>query len=367
MSGYPLNSGDIMYQKFLKNFAVTAGILLVLAAGLVILFDPFFHYHEPVGPLKAVLTKKEYQSIGTIRNFSYDSLILGSSTAENFNNRWFDDAFGVTTVKAIKSSGITAQLDYYLKQGFENREIKAVFYSLDLFALGGDPDTVFPDESMPLYLYDNNPFTDVKYVLNKDVIFEDIPYMLAETFLDDYDEGTSYNWAQYKTFSREEALRNYSRPEEIQPVKAEEEYKDFVDGNVALLVKQVEMHPETTFIFFYPPYSMLWWDNMYRSGELGQSMYAARTSMERLLDYGNVRMYYFQNDREIILDLDNYMDPVHFTAEINQYMVEQMKEDNYRLTRENYQEKLAQMQELVEEILENKTLFLYNDRMIEKV
>lgn len=93
-----------------------------------------------------------------------------------------------------------------------------------------------------------------------------------------------------------------------------------------LLVKRVEQHPDTMFYFFYPPYSMLWWDNMYRSGEQEQVMYAAGTSAERLLGYENVRMYYFQNDRDIILDLDQYMDPVHFTAEINQYMVEQMKE-----------------------------------------
>jgi hypothetical protein len=229
-----------------------------------------------------------------------------------------------------------------------------VFYSLDLFALGGDPDIEFPDESMPLYLYDRNPFTDVNYVLNKDVIFEDIPYMLAETFLDDYDEGTSYNWAQYKTFSKEEALSHYDRPEEIAPMKAEEEYKEFVDGNVELLVKRVEQHPDTMFYFFYPPYSMLWWDNMYRSGEQEQVMYAAGTSAERLLGYENVRMYYFQNDRDIILDLDQYMDPVHFTAEINQYMVEQMKEDNYRLTEENYREELDKMRKLAEEIREKE-------------
>lgn len=229
-----------------------------------------------------------------------------------------------------------------------------VFYSLDLFALGGDPDIEFPDESMPLYLYDRNPFTDVNYVLNKDVIFEDIPYMLAETFLDDYDEGTSYNWAQYKTFSKEEALSHYDRPEEIAPMKAEEEYKEFVDGNVELLVKRVEQHPDTMFYFFYPPYSMLWWDNMYRSGELEQVMYAAGTSAERLLGYENVRMYYFQNDRDIILDLDQYMDPVHFTAEINQYMVEQMKEDNYRFTEENYREELDKMRKLAEEIREKE-------------
>ena len=74
-----------MYRKFLKNFTITAAILFIAAAALVLFFDPFFHYHGPVAPLKAVLTKKEYQSIGTIRNFNYDSLLVGSSTAENFN------------------------------------------------------------------------------------------------------------------------------------------------------------------------------------------------------------------------------------------------------------------------------------------
>ena len=122
-----------------------------------------------------------------------------------------DEAFDATTIKAIKSSGITAQLDYYLTQAFEEREIKNIFYSLDLFALGGDPEAEFPDDSMPLYLYDKNPFNDINYLLNKDVIFEDIPYMLAETFLDDYDEGASYNWAQYKTFGTQEALSHYDR------------------------------------------------------------------------------------------------------------------------------------------------------------
>ena len=341
-----------MYQIFLKRFAWITGLLLLAAAGVVALFDPFFHYHGAVGPLKEVLTKKEYQSIGTLRNFTYDSVIAGSSTAENFNNAWFDQAFGCVSVKAIKSSGVTAQLDYYLREAFEARPVRNVFYSLDLFALSGDPDTVFPDESMPKYLYDRNPFNDVNYLLNKDVIFEDIPYMLAETFLDDYDEGASYNWAQYKVFSREEALLHYDRPAEMQEQKGPEEYRAFIDGNVDLLEQMVRQHPETTFYFFYPPYSLLWWDNMARSGQLEQSFYAAQASMERLLPYENVRMYDFQTEEEIIMNLDLYMDPVHFDAEINRRMVEDMAADKYRLTVDNYRAELERMWMIVERIEE---------------
>lgn len=339
-----------MYGKFIRRFFLVAAVLLLLAAGLVFVFDPFFHYHKPIGPLKAVLTKKEYQVPGTLRNFEYDSVIVGSSTAENFNNRWFDETFGTQSVKAIKSSGVTAQLDYYIRMATEERDLKYVFYSLDLFALSGDPDTEFPDASMPLYLYDSNPFTDVKYLLNKDVIFEDIPYMIAESFLEDYDEGTSYNWAQYHTFSRSDALGNYDRPQEIEEEKSEEEYRPNIDGNIDILERMVRENPDTVFYVFYPPYSLLWWDNMIRSGQLSQSLYAAEASMERLLAYDNVRLYYFQNEEDVILDLDLYMDPIHFNADINRWMVEEMAQDHYRITSENYQQEIEKMKRIAERI-----------------
>lgn len=342
-----------MYRKFLKTFSFIIIFFLTAAAGLVFLFDPFFHYHEPVGPLKAVATKKEYQVIGKLRNFEYDSVIVGSSTAENFNNRWFDDSFGVKSVKIIKSSGVTAQLDYYLQEAFDTGNLKNVYYSLDLFALSGDPELDFPDESMPLYLYDKNPFNDVKYLWNKDVIFEDIPYMIATTFLEDYDEGTSYNWAQYKTFSKKEALSHYVRPEEYQEQIKEEEFRENVDGNIDILEDMIKKHPETEFVFFYPPYSLLWWDNMSRSGLLDQSMYAAKVSVERLLPYENVKLYYFQTEEDIVMNLDLFMDPVHFTADTNHWMVEQIEDDNYRLTVDNYQKELDLMLKISEYIKEN--------------
>ena len=53
---------------------------------------------------------------------------------------------------------------------------------------------------MPLYLYNKNPLDDVKYLFNKHVLFEDIPYMIANSFIGDYDEGDSFNWAKYKDF-----------------------------------------------------------------------------------------------------------------------------------------------------------------------
>ena len=64
--------------------------------------------------------------------------MLGSSVAENYNNRWFDEAFGCTTIKGIKSSASTADLLYYLEEAYQDHELQYVFYNLDLFALGAE-------------------------------------------------------------------------------------------------------------------------------------------------------------------------------------------------------------------------------------
>lgn len=340
------------YIGFIRHFALAAVVLLLLAAAAVVIFDPFYHYHGPVLGLKAVVTKSEYQCIGTIRNFDYDSVLCGSSTAENYNNHWFDEGFGARTVKAIKSSGTTADLKYYLDEAFLTHEIKHVFYSLDLFALEGDPEANFVNASMPLYLFDHNPFNDVKYVWNKDVLFEDVPYLLAMNFAGGYDEGTSYNWWQYKIFSAEETLSHYDRSAEVLSVVGKEEYQPRVDGNLELIAEMAEAHPETEFYFFLPPYSLLWWDSVNRSGQLNEYLYARKQVMERLIAYENVKVYDFQSEDEIILDLDNYMDPVHFSADVNHFMAQEAAKENskYRVTQENQEEMLQKMEALIKRI-----------------
>lgn len=339
-----------MEKQFVKKFTLFSVVLLLLLGGMVILTDPFFHYHAPVGSLKAVVSKGEYQCIGTVENFEYDSILLGSSVAENYNNRWFDEAFGGTTIKGIQRSGTTVNLLYYLDHAIASNKIKNVYYSLDNAALSADPNEVYPNSTMPLYLHNENPFDDVQYIWNKDVLFEHIPYMLAMSFAGNYDEGESYNWAKYKTFSAEGALSNYFRVETISPMMEEAEYKTNIDANITAIENVVKEHPDITFRFICPPYSILWWDNAYRNGETKQALYASEAAAERLLPYENVEMYYFQNQEKVIANLDNYMDTIHFSDVINRAIVDWMKEGKYRLTLDNYKEEIQKMKLLTEKI-----------------
>ncbi len=309
------------YQGFLKNFTISAAAFLVLIAGIVILFDPFYHYHAPLPGLKAVLTDKEYQCIGSLKNFDYDSVLAGSSVAENFNNRWFDEAFDISLIKAIRASGTTGDLCSYMDEAYRSREkrgekITDVFYNLDIAALYADTETTFAATGQPLYLYNDNPFDDIKYLWNKDVLFEKIPLLLADSFLTDYDEGESYNWAKWKTFGLDMVKRAYTPAESVEASVGEDADMDKLEANLTLLTDMVKAHPETEFRFFFPPYSFVWWDEAYRTGVLERNLHGRELAMEALLALPNVRVYDFQEDEEVILNPDNYMDTLHFSADI---------------------------------------------------
>lgn len=333
--------------NFLKKLIVSIFIVGMLAAGTVLFFDPFFHYHKPIRPLKAVLNQAEYQVIGTLRTFDYDSLIAGSSMAENYNNRWFDENFNCKTVKAVKPGANTSDLKYLIDAAYEEREIKNIFYTLDISALTTEIQTHYVNEGMPLYLYNKNPFDDVQYLFNKHIIFKDIPYMIATSFLEDYDEGDSFNWAKYKEFSG----LYYIPTEKKQPEKTIEEYGKYVDYNVSLLEEIVENHPETNFVFLVPPYSSIWWYEADMCGDMEINFYALSSAFEKLLSYENVEIHYFQDMEEIISNLDYYMDLIHYNSDINKKLVDLLKTDTYKVTFDNMEEKLQSMKQLSEKCI----------------
>lgn len=131
---------------------------------------------------------------------------------------------------------------------FEHQELKYVFYNLDPSALVASPETTYELTGCPMYLYDDNYLNDVQYWLNKDVLFEKIPYLIAQSLIGDYDEGNSYNWAQWKNFNSDMILGLYIRKPSIDEMKPETYYQDLLSQNLEILTARIKEHPETQFL-----------------------------------------------------------------------------------------------------------------------
>ena len=341
------------FAGFFKVFAGVSALLAALAAGLVILFDPLYHFHGPLPGMKAVLTDKEYQIPGSLRNFDYDAVIAGSSMTENSDNALYDELFGVKSVKAVRSSGSTADLCWYLDLAFESRDVRAVFYSQDLFALDAPCQISFKETGCPMYLYGRNPLNDVKYLLNGDVLFEKIPYLIAANTLQDYDEGHSYSWAKGKAFSKEDVLVRYERSEQ-QPMQDAGGAAGRAGENIDLLVQTVREHQGTRFVFFLPPYSAIYWDKLLREGLLDVYLEEQKLAMQALLKEPNAEIYCYQDDVSVITDLDLYCDAMHFLPEINDEIARRIARGEGRVSLKEAEAMPQKMKELTD--LLEKTL-----------
>lgn len=104
------------------------------------------------------------------------------------------------------------------------------------------------------------------------------------------------------------------------------------------VISIVKAHPETTFYFFYPPYSIAHWGMEINNGQLDRTLGAENLITKELLRYDNVRLYSFRCNSELICNLDNYKDAKHYGEWVNSQMLQWMKNDEYRITEENLAE-----------------------------
>lgn len=348
---------------FIRNFATISIVLLLLIAGIVILFDPFFHYHAPFFHLDPVQTKHEYQINGVIQHLEYDSLVLGSSTAMNINNTLLDNFYQCKSIKAVGGNASLSLLCQYMEKAYQYQNLKYVFYSFDVFSLFRELD-IHTSQDQIQYMANQNIFDDVYYLWNKDVLLQEIPDMITSSYLHDYDEGTAYNFWQYESFGTDKVLSFYFPDGEISPMIAEDSSHSTVEKNINYLSELVKAHPDTDFIFFLPAYSILWWDISYRGGITDTYFYELKYSIKELLQYDNVTFYTgLFNDKDTIYNFDYYCDYIHTSEQLNQLSLESFMQGNGKLTLENYEIEIEKMRTILNEfeqrLLEEGTDFLY--------
>ncbi len=339
-------------KKALKHLIRNIVGLLAAVMLVVYLVDPFYQYHAPFFGLPAVLYDRDHQVVGTIRSFEYDSVLLGSSVAENFNTDYLKEQYDCDTLKVIRASGSVADLLYYMDMVHEEQELKRVFWSLDIFALTSSTEVTLYGEEFPRYLHTKSILDDYSYLLNKDVLFMKIPLTFAYGAQGRNSNGQAYDWSADKDFSAAGAMRAYVKPEENLPMQSFEEEKPLIAENIRMVLEEINSHPQTEYTILFPPYSMLWWDSGYVNGISEKYFYVLEQVLPQLIACENVKVYFFMAEKDIVCNLDNYMDMIHYTPAINQFMLEQLDREKYLVDAENQDAVLQEMRQVYEEMIE---------------
>lgn len=333
-------------KKWCIGFIAIVFASLTFVGILTVVVDPYFHYHKPLDSLEYLLDseRQRYINDGIIRNFEYDAIIIGSSMTENFKTSQLDELFDVNSVKACYMGTTYHEIGDNIQKAIENHgEIKMVVTSLDVTRLCDESDAVRDDMgTYPTYLYDENYLNDVQYVLNKDVLLEDI-YGVINNTLDgkgttSFDEYS--NWMEYSVFGEAAVMDSYTRLEvtEANWEAMDEQQARIYDNITENIISVARANTETQFYIFFPPYSICFWDDMSRRGLVGWQTENIKIAAELLLECENIHLYAFYDEYDIVCNLDNYKDIAHYSENINEQILEWMANGEHELTKENIEQ-----------------------------
>ena len=116
---------------FINCIVLLASVLLAIAV-LVVVIDPYFHYHKPFSFLSYRLFEERYVNDGISRHFDYDAMITGTSMTQNFKTSEMDALFGTNAVKAPFSGAGYQELSNHLIRALQrNEKLKTVVWAID--------------------------------------------------------------------------------------------------------------------------------------------------------------------------------------------------------------------------------------------
>lgn len=336
-------------KKWSLACLLLAGSALVLIALMTAVVDPLFHFHGPIKGLSYVLYDERYQNDGIIRHFDYDAVITGTSMAENFKTSQFDELFGTKAVKTPYAGATFRELRENLERAFETHpDIKYVLFSLDQYCLVQDRNAL-TYEDYPTWLYDDELLNDINYLLNMYVLLDRLERTVTYTFrgygVTSFDEYI--NWMNDFTFGKEAVLARYDRPEPAAGVLSfGAEDRAMLKENLAYnILSLTRAHPDTEFYLFFPPYSVVWWDQQQRLGTLDRQIDMQQAAADMLLKEDNIRLFGFCDAFDVTGDLSLYYDTTHYDEDINSWMLKCMRGGVHQLKKDNLADYIARIQE----------------------
>lgn len=288
-----------------KNTAVKwiIGILAAAAAAVLIFIlsifaiDPMFHYHAPLKFLSYPLVNERYQNNGIVKHFDYDSVITGTSMTENFKTSEAQKLFGSDFIKVAFSGGGYTEIGDNLKAAYDSgHEIKYVIWGLDYDKMIYGKNYRYTEKGdFPDYLYNDSSLDDIKY------FFDPVVVKLAGSVVKSTVTGRAAT--SFDVYENWSAGYEYGRNE---------------------VIKSCELNASAS--------------KMQQLTDADRAVVTENLITKELLKYGNVRLYSFRGNSELICNLDNYKDAKHYGEWVNSQMLQWMKNDEYRITEENLAE-----------------------------
>ena len=251
-----------------------------------------------------------------------------------FDTTEVDELFDAQTIKLTYNEATAHNNKAILDVCFQTHpDIKRVILPIDSFTC------IYPSDQynfpLPDYMYNKSFFNSLHYLLNLNIFYhisiKDITGTLQgkrQAAMEASPDELQYNaeWVQNNKLIPWEEYNKFDTTNYLTNTEAN------LSENILPLIDE---HPDTEFIFFTPPYSMLYWYRRIGTGDAFASLESMRTMVKACLRYDNVKIYGFIWDESITTKLESYRDTGHFSPEVHSELLRRIARDEDRVTLEN--------------------------------
>lgn len=342
--------------KWISSFLAGLIFILSLQAAAMYIIDPYQYFRKATfyKPLY-MPDSARYMNPGVIKNFDYDSAIVGNSMTENFLPQQVDKKFGWHTIKLSMEGATSYEMSFVYKALFREGKVKNILTTFDVFA------TELPSDyctyEMPKYLYEDSYSGTLQYLLKYKILKKEVPLLYHNQKSSFTDINQAYYWGDKATYSVDNIKKHFLSIQKInstselkEPVNntLSREYVDHVLSNFNNhIYKYMKENPGVTFHVILSPYSLVYWKYFYYNGVLDEHLECRKEVLAKLLELPNVKVYDFQRDKNLVANYPSYRDMVHYGPGANAHMIEYLNSGRYDLTKDNYIQSCEELEKLV--------------------
>lgn len=345
--------------------------------GYQVVLDPLQIFHKPWWRPTYFVRDLRLQAAGIINNYDFDSLILGTSMAQNFSPDEAGKRFGARFVNLSPSGSSLYERSLILAYALREKGLRNVIFTLDNVGKIGQHNQQYPVEHYSM-LYNRNPFDDVLPYINTRYLYcwnpahrkcrlpektrPDLQSLTEWASIKDHQVrfGGLEKWFAAKnspqiinSFRRiTSAARNIraGKTWHMDGATMERKLAEFRLAFDQYLLQYIREYPGTRFYLFFPPYSRLDFAMKIQTSPDEFELYTRqiRYVVSRLDQQDNAKVFGFEH-LPFLDDIANYKDTGHYHPRIDSLLLQWMSRGDHTLNKTNVEAYLAEITKLARE------------------
>lgn len=326
----------ISYTLWIRKFIIYICSITLIMNVISYIVDPFYQFRVRD---EVYFNNVRMTSPGLIKNYDYNTLMLGSSMIQNFDMKYFRDKLGGMPLHIGIGGLQLTDMSKLLKLAYSSGKAKIFYICIDPSSFASESD----DDLIPQFLIDDDLISREKYFLNYESWFRlmpiDIALILCKKIGVSLPDKIAYrtkidyfgNWGFEEKTGEDVVISNYTNENytvsDINLDSLHERMTKRINNFLDIVDADKGEH-----IFFFPPYSALFWCDAQKNGYY-EAYQSAKIYFVKMANSLGCTVYDFQS-ADCIMDLNNYKDTTHYGPEINNWMIDCFAK-NYGIVNEN--------------------------------